>query len=72
MAGVQRPSFLKRQKEQKRNERAAEKREARRLKKAAKLTKTGEADDIGFDGEAVDMAEGSEVEIEDAGDEAAS
>jgi hypothetical protein len=36
LARNQRPSFLKRQKEQKRNERAAEKREARRLKRKAR------------------------------------
>ncbi len=36
MPGKSRPSFLKRQKEQKRVERATEKREARRLKKRGK------------------------------------
>ena len=40
MAGVQRPSFLKRQKEQKRNEKAAAKRETRRLNKLAKAAGT--------------------------------
>jgi hypothetical protein len=38
MAGVQRPSFLKRQKEQKRAEKAAAKREAKRLNKIAKAS----------------------------------
>jgi hypothetical protein len=36
VAGVQRPSFLKRQKEQQRAARAAQKREAKRLKQLAK------------------------------------
>ena len=36
MAGNKRPSFLKRQKEQQRMARAAEKRESRRLRKQAK------------------------------------
>ena len=36
MPGNKRPSYLKRQKEQKRNERAAAKREARQLKKRGK------------------------------------
>ena len=36
MAGVKRPSFLKRQKEQKRKAKAAEKREARAARKQAK------------------------------------
>jgi len=40
VAGVQRPSFLKRQKEQKRNEKAAAKRETQRLKKLAKAAGT--------------------------------
>ena len=40
MAGVQRPSFLKRQKEQKRAEKAAQKREAKRLKVLAKAAGT--------------------------------
>jgi len=36
MAGTKRPSFLKRQKEQKRQARAEEKREARRARKRAR------------------------------------
>jgi len=38
VAGNKRPSFLKRQKEQKRTARAAEKREARRIKKQGRVT----------------------------------
>ncbi|HEX7077097.1 MAG TPA: hypothetical protein VF363_01615, partial [Candidatus Eisenbacteria bacterium] len=43
MAGKRRPSFLKRQKEQKRTARAAEKQEARRLKKLGKTTEVEDA-----------------------------
>jgi hypothetical protein len=45
VAGTKRPSFLKRQKEQQRMARAAEKRETRRLKKrsgAARMEESGE------------------------------
>ena len=44
MAGSKRPSFLKRQKEQKRLARAQEKREARRARKQAKATAVADAD----------------------------
>jgi hypothetical protein len=40
VAGVQRPSFLKRQKEQQRAARAAQKRETKRLNKLAKAAGT--------------------------------
>jgi len=49
MAGSKRPSFLKRQKEQTRLARAAEKREARRARKHAKasgLVPAEDADDL--------------------------
>ena len=45
MAANQRPSFLKRQKEQKRVARAAEKREAKRLKKQNRPAGVEEGDD---------------------------
>jgi hypothetical protein len=47
MAGKNRPSFLKRQKEQKRLAKAAEKREARRLKKSGNATAGDKGDDFG-------------------------
>jgi hypothetical protein len=45
VAGNKRPSFLKRQKEQKRLARAAEKREARRLKKQNNATAVDDSGD---------------------------
>jgi hypothetical protein len=48
MAGKARPSFLKRQKEQQRTARAAEKREARRMKKAARITDVEDAGETDF------------------------
>lgn len=57
MAGKQRPSFLKRQKEQKRLARAAEKRDARRLKKR---NPGGVQDDGSVDDAAVSEAEVAE------------
>lgn len=42
VAGNRQPSFLKRQKEQKRAARATEKREAKRLKKAGRQTENEE------------------------------
>lgn len=44
---AKRPSFLKRQKEQKRLAKAAEKREARRLRKSGKATEGEPGDDFG-------------------------
>jgi hypothetical protein len=70
MAGSKRPSFLKRQKEQTRLARAAEKREARRARKHAKasgLVPAEDADDM------LTPAEGDEAlpaDDEPAGDEA--
>lgn len=69
MAGTKRPSFLKRQKEQKRLARAAEKREARLLKKSGAATRnndTLEPEDAGLEienvgeGEAADTQESNE------------
>ena len=48
MAGRQRPSFLKRQKEQARTARASEKRDARRAKKQGRLTETDESGETNF------------------------
>lgn len=47
MAGKNRPSFLKRQKEQKRLAKAAEKREARRVRKSGEVTAADRGDDFG-------------------------
>jgi hypothetical protein len=56
MAGKNRPSFLKRQKEQQRTARALEKREARRLNKRARTT---EVEDGGEPEAAVEPVEGA-------------
>ena len=49
VAGVQRPSFLKRQKEQKRAAKAEQKREAKRLNKLAKAAGTAPAPEEEFE-----------------------
>jgi hypothetical protein len=66
MAGSKRPSFLKRQKEQKRLARAAEKRESKRLKKQARAAghQGGENDNILDDDQALEP-----IELDDAGAE---
>ena len=70
MAGSKRPSFLKRQKEQTRLARAAEKREARRARKHAKasgLVPAEDGDDLLMPpGEGDDLAAGEEPAGEDA------
>ena len=68
MAAHQRPSFLKRQKEQKRVARAAEKREAKRLKKQNRAATVEEGDEVIADGEPMEggaAAESDEVKLED-------
>jgi hypothetical protein len=62
LAGKQRPSFLKRQKEQKRLARAAAKREQRQARKQEKAEHAGEPE--GFAPEAAESAE-----VEGAGEE---
>lgn len=47
MAGVKRPSFLKKQKEQKRLARAAAKREDRKARKAAKAARLESPEEFG-------------------------
>ena len=66
MAGRQRPSFLKRQKEQARTARASEKRDARRARKQGRLTENDESgeNNFGGDSEAVDAADGVTEETE--------
>lgn len=65
MPAGKRPSFLKRQKEQKRTERAAEKREARRLKKHGGETKTEEIDGTEVFEPLEGMDDGAEPETTD-------
>ena len=69
MAGTKRPSFLKRQKEQKRLARAAEKREARLLKKSGAATRSSdtlEPEDAGLEIESVGEAGATAAEAEAA------
>ena len=71
MAGTKRPSFLKRQKEQKRMARAAEKRESKRLKKRAgtRMDDSGEPDAAANDLEGVEGVPGiDDAEPSDAND----
>jgi hypothetical protein len=70
LAGSRRPSFLKRQKEQKRLARAAEKREARKARSRAKAERqtTGNGiemppDDTGIFNEAMDAPEAAPEEV---------
>ncbi|OGF16887.1 MAG: hypothetical protein A2W00_10610 [Candidatus Eisenbacteria bacterium RBG_16_71_46] len=67
MAGTKRPSFLKRQKEQKRRAKAEEKREARRQRKHAKAEQGGAGDEFGSleDFEVPDLDEETAGEEED-------
>jgi len=57
LAGNKRPSFLKRQKEQQRTARAAEKREARRLRKQGRVTEIEESGGPDVAGNPVEGAE---------------
>lgn len=59
MAGSRRPSFLKRQKEQKRLARAVEKREARRARKQAKALETAGAEPSQLPAEPIEDGEES-------------
>lgn len=74
MAGGNRPSFLKRQKEQARLARAAEKRETRRARKHAKasgLVPAEDADDLLTPMDGVQAEADAETEADAQGDEPA-
>lgn len=70
VAANQRPSFLKRQKEQKRVARAAEKREAKRQKKQNRAAGIEEGDDPLLDGDMMDGDGAEETADESAADSA--
>ena len=69
MAGSRRPSFLKRQKEQKRLARASEKRETRLARKRAQAEQTDSTEQV-ISGEPTDLAESLDS-VEGANSEAA-
>lgn len=67
MAGTKRPSFLKRQKEQKRLARAAEKRDAKRMKKQGKTlgNDSGGPEDDGLEmGDALEVGEVQDADVD--------
>lgn len=66
MAASKRPSFLKRQKEQARVARAAEKREAKRQRKLAKANGLAPADEPEFDTELEPLDAGEEPKADEA------